>query len=61
MPKFVIYEVYTRARIVEAETASQALQNHPPERLPSELNLCNWHAVPCDAEPTGDYEDFHKD
>ncbi len=53
MPKFVVYEVWTKARVVEAETASMAYQPGP-ESVPG-MNLCNWHVVavdPKDAEVT---------
>lgn len=53
MPKFVVYEVWTRARVVERETASMAY-DPPPEPVPG-MNLCNWHVVavnPEDAEVT---------
>lgn len=59
MPKFVVYEVWTRALVIEADSASMALQNHDAEPVHG-MNLCNWHAVPCDAEATGQYEDFHE-
>lgn len=57
MPKFVVYEVWTKARVVEAETASMAYQP-PPDPKPHDeygMNLCNWHVVavnPEDAEET---------
>jgi hypothetical protein len=43
--KFVIYEVWTRASIVEAEDMTEALKKSQPG--PREgLGLSNWHAVP---------------
>ena len=46
MPKFVIYEVWTRATVMDATDEETALLNHSPN--PEDLNLCNWHAVPVD-------------
>jgi len=59
MRKWVVYEVWSRARVVEAETYEDALSKHDPEAIPKGFNLGNWHAVPCDAQPTGVYEDWH--
>lgn len=42
--KFMVYEVWTTALVVEADNEAQALLDHLP--IPREgLNLCNWHAV----------------
>ncbi len=45
--KFVIYEVWTRHRIVEAEDYDDALSNNDPEPIEG-MSLSNWHAVPID-------------
>ena len=42
--KFVVYEVWTKATIVHADNASQALAKAEPKPRKS-LNLSNWHAV----------------
>ncbi len=42
--KFVIYEVWTRSYIVEANSAHKALEK-APEQPTEDLTLCNWHAV----------------
>ena len=44
MPKFVVYEIWTRHRIVKAKTATEALRNHMPVPVKG-LHLSNWHAV----------------
>jgi hypothetical protein len=44
MPKFVVYEVWTSAKVIEAETMEDAyLEGRPEPKL--DLNLCNWHIV----------------
>lgn len=45
MPRFVVYEVWTRARVVEAEDFNHAYIVGEPKPLEG-LNLCNWHVVP---------------
>ena len=47
MPKFVIYEVWTRAEVVEADGYEAAIRAHDPLPMPDhpEFSLCNWHAV----------------
>lgn len=45
--KFVVYEVWTRARVVDATTEEMALAMAEKKiRVPRGLNLSNWHAVP---------------
>jgi hypothetical protein len=49
MPKFVVYEIWTRAKVVEAENQTQALEMTEPEpgnSIHEELNFSNWHVVP---------------
>ena len=51
MPKFVVYEVWTKARVVEAETQSMAYDVGDPDPRPAKeygMSLCNWHAVAID-------------
>ncbi len=47
--KFLIYEIWIRETVCEADSAERALEDHD---LPSfgdlGLNLSNWHAVPLD-------------
>lgn len=55
--RFVIYEVWTRARVVEAESEDKALEaQEPPPTPPDDLHLCNWYAVavedPATAHPS---------
>lgn len=45
--KFVIYEVWTRSRVVEAESHDAALEKNEPEPIEG-MSLCNWHAVTVD-------------
>ena len=53
MPRFVVYEIWTRARVVEAHSMHDALtHNEPAPMLDTGLSLSNWHAQPLDeAEP----------
>ena len=50
MSKFVVYEVWTRHRIIKAESISEAYNIGAPD--PNEdhdidyFNLSNWHVVP---------------
>jgi hypothetical protein len=45
---YVVYEVWTTARLIEAEDAEDAYnKGEPPKRVG--LNLCNWHVVPLPA------------
>ncbi len=44
MPRFVVYEVWTRHRIVEARSIEEAYEQDMPP-VPLGMNLCNWHAV----------------
>jgi len=50
--KFVIYEIWTRSRVVEAEDMVTALSDHDPARPDdiSGLSLSNWHAVAVEEE-----------
>lgn len=47
MAKFVVYEVWTRWREVEAEDVDEAYVVGEPEPR-DDLSLCNWHVA---AEP----------
>lgn len=49
MPKFVVYEVWTRCRVVEAPNAAIASSRFEPAIAPPGLNLSNWHVVPVDS------------
>ena len=47
MMKFVVYEVWTRHKIVEAPSLEVAYRISEPDVLPiPETYLCNWHIVP---------------
>jgi len=46
MPKFVVYEIWTRAQVIEADTEADALESMP-EPIDG-MTLCNWYAVPVD-------------
>ncbi len=43
--KFVVYEVWPRARVVDAESEQQAYEANEPLSPPSDLSLCNWYVV----------------
>lgn len=47
MPKFVIYEVWTDARVIEADSYEDALIKGEPEAR-EDLTLSNWHAKAID-------------
>lgn len=47
--KYVVYEVWTKSRVIEAEDTTDAFKKGEP--LPIEdMSLCNWHVVPVPAE-----------
>ena len=47
--KFILFEVWTTWRHVEAECMEDAYRKHQPALRPNdELNLSNWHIVPAD-------------
>jgi hypothetical protein len=48
MAKFVVYEVWTRARIVEAVNHRDAYKVGEPQPVQGGFNLCNWHVVAVD-------------
>ena len=50
MPKFVVYEVWTRASVIEADDYDHAYAKGEPE-LRKDLDLANWHAVLVDEKP----------
>jgi hypothetical protein len=56
MPRFVVYEVWTRHQIVEAENETAALeQDYSPSHIDwSGMSLCNWHAVAIDEPVASD-------
>lgn len=53
MKRFVVYEIWTRSKIVEARSEGEALEKHVPiaDGLPSEFSLSNWHAHEIVAQP----------
>ena len=44
MPKYVVYEVWTRSQIIEAETEDKAYDISAPKPVKG-MNLSNWHVV----------------
>lgn len=46
--RFVVYEVWTRSRIVEAPSEAEAYDKYAPQPPITDLSLCNWHVVPID-------------
>ena len=48
--KFVVYEVWTKARVIEAKDFTDAYDVGQPSTDPTEmgLSLCNWHVCACD-------------
>lgn len=49
--KFVVYEVWTRSRIIDADDTHEAYNEGEPVPIDG-LSLCNWHVVPVDQYPT---------
>lgn len=45
--QYVVYEVWTTARVVEADDETDAYTKAEPITRPG-MNLCNWHVVPID-------------
>lgn len=45
MKRFVVYEVWTRSYVVNADTEGEALDEMPSVGAGGPLSLCNWHAV----------------
>lgn len=53
MPKkFVMYEVWTVAHVIEAESEEQAYAKYEPLERDEDMSLCNWHAVEVDEDPS---------
>ncbi len=51
MPKYVVYEVWTTARVITARDIHHAyLIAEPKVPKDSTVNLCNWHIVPVTKE-----------
>lgn len=44
MPKYVVYEVWTRSRVIDADSESDAYDKGEPAARAG-MNLCNWHVV----------------
>lgn len=44
--RYVVYEVWTKARVVEAHDEHDAYTKGEPEPQGKGWNLCNWHVVP---------------
>lgn len=44
MPHFIVYEVWTCSKVVEANNLSDALNNNMPDPIEG-LGLSNWRAV----------------
>jgi hypothetical protein len=60
MPKFVVYEIWSRARVVEAENETEAYKVGEPDapQAASGWNCGNWHVVPVhDDTPTTEFTD----
>lgn len=45
MKKFVVYEIWTRSRVVEARDAEDAYTRGEPNESRVGLRLSNWHAT----------------
>ena len=45
MPKYVVYEIWTKSRIVEADNESDAYDVGEPQPLEG-FSLSNWHLHP---------------
>lgn len=47
--KFTVYEVWTRARVIDADDEADAYNKGEPAEAMNGMNLCNWHVVPHEA------------
>lgn len=45
MKQFVVYEVWTRSRLIEAEDEEHAYDVGSPQVNEDGMNLCNWHVI----------------
>jgi len=43
MPKYVVYEVWTKSCVITAKNDSAAYDKGSPKPRKDELSLCNWH------------------
>lgn len=50
MAKYVVYEIWTKSRIVEADSETHAYDVGEPEPV-SGMSLSNWHLHPVDEKP----------
>ena len=46
--KFVVYEIWTRSRVIEAESFADAYDVAEPEPVDEGWSLSNWHVVAMD-------------
>ena len=49
--KYVVYEVWTCSRIIDADDDADAYIKGEPDPPRHDMSLCNWHAVCIDAPP----------
>ena len=54
MKTFVVYEVWTRSRVVAALSEDDALERHSPAPAAGDLSLANWYAVEVPLASGGD-------
>lgn len=58
MPRYVVYEVWTKSRIIEAANVHEAYEVGAPEpQGVKDFNLCNWHVV--NIEEESEHEGIH--
>lgn len=53
MPKYVVYEVWTKSRVVDIVEGLDVYSATDPDIAPVKLcgmSLCNWHVVPVEAD-----------
>lgn len=48
MKTFIVYEVWTRARTIEAVDLPEAYKTGEPVPRKDDLSLCNWHVIAAD-------------
>lgn len=52
--KYVVYEVWTKARVIDADNIHQAFSlAEPVPPRDTDLSLSNWHVVPVPANNKG--------
>jgi hypothetical protein len=60
MPKFIVYEIWTRAVVVEGQSEDQVLSDYDASPPDEDLSLSNWHAVEVHNDAAFGVENGHR-